>query len=191
MSAPSTKKPTPASVLQQEHRMKYSKKICLLGEFSVGKTSLIRRFVTGRFDDNYLSTIGAKVSRKTVETERSTFDFFIWDLAGGKDFEHVMQSYLNGAAGALIVCDLSRQETLGALTRFAKLLKAKNDAIALLFVGNKQDLVEERQIDEAEISAVAAQFDAPYILTSAKNNENVLDAFHRLAEQLENSAHAS
>lgn len=178
-------------IMQQSRMMKYSKKICLVGEFSVGKTSLVRRFVTGRFDDSYLSTIGAKVSRKTVETERSTFDFYIWDLAGGKDFEHVMESYYSGAAGALIVCDLTRHETLSALTRFAELLRAQNPAIELVFVGNKVDLEADQQIDEASMRDAAERFLAPYILTSAKNGDNVLAAFQQLAVQLEGQQDAT
>ena len=88
------------------------KKICMLGSFSVGKTSLVRQFVEGQFTDKYLSTIGVKVSRKTVERPQSQLKFLIWDLAGGDDFTQVGNNYLRGAKGALIVCDLTRAETL-------------------------------------------------------------------------------
>ena len=86
------------------------KKICLLGEFAVGKTSLIRRYVEDKFSDKYLSSIGVKVSRKNVELGDDTVKLLIWDLAGGEDY--TQSSYLMGAAGALLVCDVTRADTL-------------------------------------------------------------------------------
>lgn len=176
---------------QTAKKSRYSKKICLLGDFSVGKTSLVRRFVNGRFDDNYLSTIGAKVSRKSVETEQCQFDFFIWDLAGGDDFQHVMQSYLNGASAAILVCDLTRRDTLMAMKQYAHQLRKEDERIKLVFIGNKRDLENELEVKEVELSTIAALFDSPYLLTSAKTGENVDTAFYQLAYQLEKAHNAS
>ena len=90
----------------------YSKKICLLGDFSVGKTSLVRRFVHNRFDDQYISTIGVKVSRKTVvlpvADDLVELTLMVWDLAGSQGTTPIAASYLRGAVGAVLVCDLTR-----------------------------------------------------------------------------------
>lgn len=90
------------------------RKVCLLGDFAVGKTSLVRRFVDNRFDDKYLSSIGVKVSRKTLNRSDHTLNLLIWDLVGGNEFSRREIGYLVGAAGALLVCDLTRLETVDA-----------------------------------------------------------------------------
>ncbi|MCP5099231.1 MAG: GTP-binding protein, partial [Chloroflexi bacterium] len=91
------------------------KKICLLGDFAVGKTSLIRQYVEGKFDDRYLSTIGVKISRKTLKRDAMTLNLLIWDLAGGDNQNQIQATYLRGAVGALMVCDLTRTETIDAI----------------------------------------------------------------------------
>src|SRR5262249_40683115 len=103
-------------IIQMEQTViTYSKKICLLGEFAVGKTSLVRRFVYNLFDDRYISTIGVRVSRKTVavpvETQVAELTMMVWDLAGSEEFNRVSMSYLRGAAGAVLVYDLTRAHT--------------------------------------------------------------------------------
>ncbi len=160
-------------------------KVCLLGSFSVGKTSLIKRFVEDRFDDRYLSTIGAKISRKKVDATHHTFDLYLWDLAGGEDFQHVTKSYLSGASGAIIVCDLTRHETIEGLVQYTQLLKELNPTIELMFVGNKADLEDERQITNADIAEIASLYEVPFILTSAKTGENVESLFTQFAINLE------
>ena len=161
------------------------KKVCLLGDFAVGKTSLIRRFVEGRFDDKYLSTIGVKISRKTLEREDHRLNLLIWDLAGGDDFSKASANYLRGAAGALLVCDLTRATTLVTLTDYAQQLRAMDETAVLILVGNKADLLDERQISDEALATVAETFAAPYLLTSALTGHHVEDAFYHLAEAIE------
>lgn len=161
------------------------KKVCLLGDFAVGKTSLIRRFVEGRFDDRYLSTIGVKISRKTVTRADHLLNLLIWDLAGGDDFSKASTSYLRGAAGALLVCDLTRAETLTTLTDYAQQLRELDETAVLVLVGNKADLLDERQISDDALAAAAAAFAAPYLLTSALTGTHVQTAFQHLAEAIE------
>jgi small GTP-binding protein len=161
------------------------KKICLLGEFSVGKTSLIRRFVEERFDENYLSTIGVHMSRKRLDRNDHFLDFFIWDLAGGEDFRVVGPNYLRGAAGAIIVCDLTRKETLNALSFYADNIRSLNPQAALVFAANKADLVHERIVAHDEILAAINPYADSYLLTSAKTGHNVDLAFTELANRVE------
>lgn len=161
------------------------KKICLLGDFAVGKTSLIRRYVEERFDESYLSTIGVHMSRKRMERDTHFLDFFIWDLVGGEDFHKIGRNYLLGAAGALIVCDLTRPETLPKLAYYAEQIRIVNETAALIFIGNKVDLNEERAVSDEALGQVLAPFASSFLLTSAKTGENVDHAFYQLADALE------
>lgn len=160
------------------------KKICLLGEFAVGKTSLVRQFVEGRFDDKYLSTIGVKVSRKSLTRAYGTLNLLLWDLAGSEEFK-ANTAYLQGAAGAIVVCDLTRGETLSGLERYAQQVRAAGGTGPLVFLGNKADLTEQRSITEEDLQKAAEALGGPYLLTSAKTGANVEAAFLKLAELLE------
>lgn len=161
------------------------KKICLLGDFAVGKTSLVRRFVEGRFEDKYLSTIGVKVSRYSLDRGNHSLNLLIWDLVGGNELSHREAGYLVGAAGALIVCDLTRYDTLETLQRYARHLRAINPQAAIVLIGNKIDLVTDRIITDSQLTAVSHSLQSEYYLTSAKTGLNVADAFSRLADRLD------
>lgn len=157
------------------------KKVCLLGDFAVGKTSLVRRFVEGRFDDRYLSTIGVKISRKTMTRAEYILNLLVWDLAGGDEHSDSGTGYLRGAAGALIVCDLTRHETLAGLHHYTRQLRLINAQAHIVLLANKVDLTAERQVSEDELSLLANQLGCPYLLTSAKTGEGVQEAFEQLA----------
>ncbi len=161
------------------------KKVCLLGDFAVGKTSLVRQFVEGRFDDKYLSTLGVKVSRKTITRPDSHMNLMIWDLVGGGEFSRSEIGYMVGAAGALIVCDLTRADTINTLLRYAQQVRTVNPNVCLLFLGNKVDLVAERVLTDDQLTAVATQFHSKFLLTSAKTGEQVEAAFSQLADLME------
>jgi small GTP-binding protein len=161
------------------------KKICLLGEFAVGKTSLVRRFVEGRFDERYLSTIGVKISRKLLERETGSLSLILWDLAGGEDFMRLTPSYLRGAAGAVLVFDLLRVETIEACLQYAEALREHNSGAVFVIAANKVDLEEQRKVSEEAIEALSDTLKAPWVYTSAKDGRNVEAAFELLADRLE------
>jgi small GTP-binding protein len=160
------------------------KKICLLGDFAVGKTSLMRRFVESRFDDKYLSTIGVKISRRLVNRPINDIKLIIWDLAGGDEFT-AQSSYLHGAAGGLVVCDLTRLETLTTFKRYAAQVHQVTPNAPLVFIANKVDLVNERRISDADLQAACLEYGGAYFLSSARTGEQVETAFLRLVEELE------
>lgn len=162
------------------------KKICLLGDFAVGKTSLVRRFVEDIFEDTYLSTIGAKVSRKVLTVDDTSLTLLIWDLAGGEKFTRVMDTYYRGAAGAILVCDLTRAETLPSLNNYARNLWQISPRVPLVIAGNKADLEEQRDVAVTELASRAAQINAFWLTTSAKTGENVDALFHALGRHLLN-----
>ncbi len=162
------------------------KKACLLGDFAVGKTSLIRRYVEGRFDEKYLSTIGVTVSRKTLVRDGYLLKLLLWDLAGGEGFTRYHTNYLRGAAGALIVCDLTRRTTLESLKSYRDQLLSANATAQTVFIGNKADLDEQVEIEHGDLKTVAAGFDSPYLITSAKTGDRVERAFELMAHLIEN-----
>ena len=164
------------------------KKICLLGDFAVGKTSLVRRFVYNLFRDDYLSTIGVKVSRKTVvvpcDDELVELTMMLWDLAGSEEFDRVRASYLRGASGALLVCDLTRPDTLASLRAYADALLSVNPAVRFAVAANKRDLVDQQRLTSEQVEDLAASLEAPYHLTSAKTGDEVDALFRRLCRVL-------
>jgi small GTP-binding protein len=170
--------------------MTVSKKVCLLGDFAVGKTSLVRRFVYNLFDDRYLSTIGVKVSRRTVDVphggEMVELNMMIWDLAGSEEFNQARKSYLRGAAGALLVCDLTRPPTLASLQSYAHDLLQVNPAARFAVAANKCDLVGktipgEQCLTAGGVEEFAGGFAAPWALTSARTGDEVETLFRYLA----------
>lgn len=166
----------------------FSKKICLLGDFSVGKTSLVRRFVYDRFDDKYISTIGVKVSRKTIvvpyENDVADITLMLWDLAGSEEFTKVRASYLRGSAGAIMVCDLTRKDTLQQLASYAEDLHSVSPNAQLILAANKSDLMSQHQCTVDEVKAVADKLGAGFQLTSAKHGDEVETVFRQLARLL-------
>jgi small GTP-binding protein len=167
-----------------------SKKVCLLGDFAVGKTSLARRFVYNLFDDRYLSTIGVKVSRKSVHIPRGEevleINLLIWDLAGSDEFDQARRSYLRGAAGALLVCDVTRPQTLAGLQNYARELLETNPDARFVVAANKCDLIarpapDEQCLTPGQIEEFAGAFAAPWALTSARTGDDVETLFRHLA----------
>jgi len=165
-----------------------SKKICLLGDFAVGKTSLVRRFVYDLFNDKYISTIGVKVSRKTVAVPRADevieLAMMLWDLGGSEEFNQLRASYLRGASGAILVCDLTRPDTLASFRTYAAELLSVNPHARLVLAANKCDLTDQQRLAPAEVEAVAAELDASYYLTSARTGEEVEALFRHLGRSL-------
>jgi small GTP-binding protein len=158
------------------------KKVCLLGDFAVGKTSLIRRYVEGRFDDKYLTTVGVVVSRKVLQYPNCTFHMLIWDMSGGRDFSQ--SSYLAGTAGAFLVCDLTRAATLANLQTYADQVRRVNPSARMILLANKSDLADDRAIPDEQLLAFAQTLAVPVELTSAKTGVGVEAAFRAVADAL-------
>jgi small GTP-binding protein len=166
------------------------KKICLLGDFAIGKTSLVRRFIYNMFDDRYFNTIGVNISRKEVPlSEEATMRLLIWDLSSNERFEKNRSDYLHGTSGALLVCDLSRPDTLKVLkSYYVDHLYKNNPQSFVVVIGNKIDLVPPDCEAIGLVMDLAAELKAPYQITSAKTGENVEAAFLSLAKGLYESS---
>jgi small GTP-binding protein len=164
-----------------------SKKICMVGDFGVGKTSLIRRFVDRQFSDRYLSTVGVKISRKAIplpDRDPALLNLLIWDLEGQTKFKAITSSYLQGSSGILIVADGTRPETLASVTshmaNFLTINPQGHIAVAL----NKSDLLATDE--QVAIGKNFAQLDGVIgsYWTSAKTGCNVDRIFEQLARHL-------
>ncbi len=161
------------------------KKVCILGDFSVGKTSLVRRYVEGRFDEKYLSTIGVQISRHIVDLgEDEKVSLVIWDVAGSEEFNGKQSSYLQGATGALLVCDLTRKTTLASLRKYMAAMRAVSPQAKFVLLANKNDLIEQFELTQEEVALLADEIETPWFLTSAKTGEHVEEAFTLLAKVL-------
>jgi len=164
------------------------KKICLLGDGAVGKTSLIRKYVYDAFDDKYLATIGAKVTKKTVHFEDKGTNYkctmMIHDIVGQVEFEKIHKQYYRGSVGAILVCDLTRKDTLENMGWWLESLSEVVGKIPILLLGNKLDLEDEFQVTFKDVSVQAKEFGCPYFLTSAKTGENVEKAFENIGKRV-------
>jgi len=162
-------------------------KICLIGEKAVGKTSLIRRYVLNMFDEQYITTIGTRVSKKEVRVllpERdllADIDMTIWDIMGERGFRELLKdAYFYGANGILAVADLTRRATLNELDDWIDGVEKVVGRVPLLIAVNKKDLASRAQYEEREVAQFAKAFESEYLLTSAKTGENVEETFRRL-----------
>jgi len=165
----------------------FSQKLILTGDYLVGKTSLIRRFVKNEFKADYISTLGVQISKKSVNlTYRIKMNFLIWDIGGQvQQMAPYRSNFYNGANAAFIVIDRTRPRNLESIEKwFNEIKKSISKNIIIVIVGNKSDLVDQLVISEEEIKQVAKGYGFHYILTSAKSGANVNDAFLYMAYRI-------
>ncbi len=162
------------------------KKMALLGDPAVGKTSLVQRFVFDMFDDRYITTIGAKVIKKEMVVDGSELKLMIWDLLGQDTFDHLVSSTLKGVEGAFIVFDLTRKNTLERIPKFLSMVEGINGDVPLIVLGNKKDMESDIEVREEDTHKYTVDIGNPYYATSAKTGENVELAFKELGKMILN-----
>jgi small GTP-binding protein len=160
-----------------------TKKICLLGSFSVGKTSLVARFVQSIFSEEYLTTVGVKVDKKIMRSGDQELTLMIWDLAGDDDFQRMNVSFLRGSAGIIYVADGTRPASVDAVRDLRERVRTNLGELPSVLALNKADLADQWQIDEVELSHLR---DDGWSLrkTSAKDGLNVEETFSELASRM-------
>jgi len=170
-------------------------KICLVGEASVGKTSLIRRYVESQFSDAYLMTIGVKVSKKRLDIEipgepaAALLELAVWDVMGQPKFRELLQeAYFTGVSGIIGVADLTRPDTVTALYEWIDRVDRVTSQAPLVLAGNKADLVPKEKLRTGDLEGLAQAFHAEWRLTSAKTGKNVEEVFQLLGGRIVNRA---
>ncbi len=159
------------------------RKVCLVGDFAVGKTSLVRRFVHRVFDERYETTVGVRIDIKVLDYGGEHFKLIIWDIAGSNEFDSVSEKYLEGANGLMLVCDATRARTLdSALGLIAQAHRITHD-VPVVGLVNKVDLVDRREIGPAVIDELN-RGSVPWQETSALTGAGVESAFEKLVARM-------
>jgi small GTP-binding protein len=184
-------------------KIRIKSKVILLGDGAVGKTSLIRRYVLDQFKDDYIQTIGTKVTKKDVSFQGPNeqiveLTFMIWDIMGQKEFyrEHIsqfsrykpQQKYYLGARGAFIVCDMTNSSSIENLPLWIQSITEEVGTVPLIFLANKCDLADQIKVDYSKVEAIANHYKSPHLKTSAKTGQNVEKAFEMLGRLMVNDA---
>lgn len=159
------------------------KKVCMLGAFAVGKSSLVSRFTHNTFSERYLTTVGVRVEKATLQIEEKAIHLVIWDLAGEDDFHQVRTSYLRGASGCLLVVDGTRRRTLDTACLLRQRALDAIGPVPFAMLLNKADLVHEWEVGEdavAELRAAGLWVSR----TSAKMGQGVTEAYEALTRNM-------
>ena len=160
-------------------------KIVLIGDSSVGKTNILSRYISNKYDPNSQSTIGVELSTKNYIFDNNEVKVQIWDTAGQEKYRSITSSYYKGAQGCLLVYDITRKESFDNIDKWFSELKssADNDINAIL-IGNKCDLEKERKVTMEEAQKKAKLFNIAFMETSALNGTNVEKAFNELVSSV-------
>ncbi|MCJ8282927.1 MAG: GTP-binding protein [Rivularia sp. ALOHA_DT_140] len=159
------------------------KKICMVGAFATGKTSLVAKFVYSIFSEKYQTTVGVKIDRKTLTIKEQELNLILWDLYGEDEFQKLRTSYLRGSSGYLLVVDGTRKSTLQTALELQHRVEDSLGKVPFILVLNKWDLQDEWELDSENIEAIENK-GWTVIKTSAKTGLNVEEIFHTLASKI-------
>jgi len=160
-----------------------SKKLCMLGGYAVGKTSLVKRFVYGAFSEKYLTTIGVKIDKHVAHVDGRDVTLVLWDLAGEDGFEKVRLSYLRGASGYLLVVDGTRRTSLETALEVQRKAHETLGDVPFLLLVNKSDLRDQWTVLASDIRGLE-QKGWRVMTPSAKDGSSVEEAFLRIARDM-------
>ncbi|KAH7648834.1 RAB6 [Cryptosporidium xiaoi] len=160
-------------------------KFVFLGEQSVGKTSIITRFMYDTFDNNYQATIGIDFLSKTLYLEDRTIRLQLWDTAGQERFRSLIPSYIRDSSVAVVVYDITNRSTFLNTTKWIEDVRnERGKDVIISLIGNKADLEDRRQVKYEEAEKLAQENNIMFIETSAKNGYNIKSLFKKLAATL-------
>jgi len=162
-------------------------KTIITGEGGVGKTTLLHRYIEGRFQANTRLTIGVEFFLKELTIDDDSILLQIWDFGGQERFRFLLNNYVKGAKGALLLFDLTRPLTLNTLEEWVNLCRSDDPELPILLVGSKADLEEMITINEGLIKSLKNEFEFfDYIRISSKTGENVDIVFEKIAHEIIN-----
>jgi small GTP-binding protein len=159
------------------------KKICMVGAFGVGKTSLVARFVRSIFSDKYLTTVGFKIDKKLLNIGGQEVTLMLWDLAGEDAVTQVKATQLRGSSGYILVADGCRASTLETAIDLQSRAEAELGKVPFTCVVNKADLRESWEVDAVALERLS-NLGWTLLLTSAKTGEGVEELFQELAARM-------
>lgn len=163
----------------------YLFKVLLIGNSSVGKSSLLLRFVDNAWSDLFVPTIGVDFKIKTMTIDSKNVKLQIWDTAGQERFKNITASYYRGAHGILVVYDITDMESFKNINNWLiEIEKNANKNVYKILIGNKCDLEEKRTVSTQQGKELAETYGMKFIETSAKNNTNVNEAFELLGREI-------
>lgn len=157
------------------------RKICMLGAFAVGKTSLVTRFVRRMFSDRYLTTVGVRIDKTEVTVADEAVKLILWDIHGEDEFQKLHVSYLRGTSACILVADGTNKRTLVDARSLYDRIRGPVGDIPLVLALNKRDLADQWEVQQDDLAAWMS-LGVPAVETSAKTGEGVEAMFHRVAE---------
>jgi len=163
----------------------YLFKYIIIGDTGVGKSCLLLQFTDKRFQPVHDLTIGVEFGARMITIDNRSIKLQIWDTAGQESFRSITRSYYRGAAGALLVYDITRRETFNHLTRWLEEARQNaNSNMVIMLIGNKSDLDHRRQVSQEEGEKFAKDHGLIFLETSAKTAANVEEAFIQTAGKI-------
>jgi len=177
--------PDPAQIARANLPYKYLFKYIIVGDTAVGKSCLLLQFTDKRFQPVHDLTIGVEFGSRTITVANQQIKLQIWDTAGQEKFRSITRSYYRGAAGALLVYDITRRETFDHLTTWLEdCRKFSSQNITIMLIGNKSDLEHSRVVSREEGERFARENGLFFLETSSKTAQNVEEAFINVAKDI-------
>jgi small GTP-binding protein len=159
------------------------KKVCMVGAFATGKTSLVARFVSSIYSDVYQTTVGVKIDKKSIQLAEQEVNLILWDIQGEDDFQDLQMSYLRGLSGYLLVVDGTRYATLETALNLQQLVEQAFGAVPFVIILNKSDLTDEWEIGSTDMDKISKK-NWTVIQGSAKTGLGVEEAFLILTKKM-------
>lgn len=160
-------------------------KIITAGDGAVGKTTLLRRYVEGKFIFDTQMTLGVEIFTKRIKYKDEMVMLQLWDFGGQEQFRFMLSSYMLGAKGALIMFDLTRYSTINSIDDWVKICRSANPSLPLILIGGKADLVKDIMVSDDIVLEIKKKYNfIDYLKTSAKTGENVGKAFELLVKKI-------
>ncbi|NJK30083.1 MAG: GTP-binding protein [Acaryochloris sp. RU_4_1] len=157
------------------------KKICMVGAFATGKTSLVARYVQGIYSDKYQTTVGVKIDKKKMTIASQDLNLILWDIHGEDEFQKIKLSYLRGSAAYILVADGTRRDTLCTVFNLQAKVEQTIGSVPFMTILNKYDLTTDWELDEDDLDQLS-QRRWPYCVGSAKTGLGVEECFKQLVQ---------
>jgi small GTP-binding protein len=172
-------------VESSEVKEDYKFKVVVIGDSGVGKTNLIKRFITNTFSDNSKATVGVEFITKSYKIKNQIFKIELWDTAGQERYKSITAVYYKGAKGALVVYDTTSKMSFNNIDKWLAEIKDKtSNDLKLMIIGNKIDLKEFREVSNEQATEKAKTLGIPIMETSALDATNVKEAFNDLIREM-------